>query len=120
MTDWAGTAVVVAALVVAAWCLLGAARGRGIDRYQLAGLAVVEALVLVHTAYGISGLAGGHRPREYATFVGYLVAFPLILPLGTLLARLEPTRWGSVVAAGACLVDAVLVLRLHQVWTGVG
>ncbi|MEN3308774.1 MAG: hypothetical protein V7603_4976 [Micromonosporaceae bacterium] len=120
MTGWAGTAVVVAALLVAGWCLIGAARRRGLAIGQLVGLALVELLVLVHAGYGISGLAGGHRPHEYATFVGYLIAFPLVLPLGAVLARLEPTRWGSVIAAVACLVDAVLVARLHQVWTGVG
>jgi hypothetical protein len=120
MTGWAGTAVAVCALLSAGWCGIGAARGRGIGTAQVAGLALVELLVLVHVGYGIAGLARGHRPHEYATFVGYLIAFPLILPLGAVLARLEPTRWGSVIAAVACLVDAVLVLRLHQVWTGVG
>jgi hypothetical protein len=120
MTDWAGIATAVGALIVAAWCLLGAARGRGLDARQFAALALVEVLVLVHTGYGVAGLAGGHRPSEYATFVGYLIAFPLVLPLGTLLARLEPTRWGSVIAAVACLADAVLIVRLHQVWAGVG
>jgi hypothetical protein len=120
VNDWAGIAVVVSTLLMAAWCLVTAARGQGIEVPQLAGLALVEVLVLVHTGYGVSSLAGGHRPHEYATFVGYLIAFPLMIPLGTLLARLEPTRWGAVIAAVACLVDTVLIVRLHQVWTGVG
>jgi hypothetical protein len=120
MTDWAGTAVVVASLLAAGWCLVGVVRGRGLDPGQLLGLGAVELLVLVHAGYGIAGLARGHHPHEYGTFVGYVIAFVLILPLGTLLARLEPTRWGSVIALVACLVEPVLVVRLHQVWTGVG
>ncbi len=120
MTGWAGTAVAVSSLLVAVWCLVSAVRGRGLDVGQVVGLAVVEVLALVHAGYGVSALARGQRPHEYATFVGYLVAFVLLIPLGTLLARLEPTRWGSIVALVACLAQAVLVLRLHQVWTGVG
>ncbi|HKT00961.1 MAG TPA: hypothetical protein VJT31_15645 [Rugosimonospora sp.] len=120
MTEWAATAVAVGSLAMAGWCLVTALRGHGVGRAHLAGLALVELLVLVHVGYGVSGLAGGHRPREYATFVGYLIAFVLILPVGAGLARLEPTRWGSTIALVACLVDAVLIVRLHQVWVGVG
>ena len=32
------------------------------------------------------------------------------------LARLEPTRWGSVILAAGGLVLAPLVLRLLQIW----
>jgi hypothetical protein len=118
MTEWAGTAVVVASLLVAAWCLVAVARGRALSVAHFAGLALVELLVLVHVGYGVAALARGDRPHEYATFIGYLIAFSIVLPVAGLLARLEPTRWGSVIAVAGCLVDAVLVLRLHQVWTG--
>jgi len=117
---WTGTAVAVASLATAAWCLAWVARGRALAIGQVAALALVELLALVHVGYGVAELARGHRPHEYGIVVGYLIAFPLIVPAGYLLARLEPTRWGTAIAGVACLVDAVLVLRLHQVWTGVG
>jgi hypothetical protein len=120
MSDWAGTAVVVAALLVAAWCLVGVVRGRGPDVGQLIGMAAVELLVLVHAGYAVRGLVGGHHPREYLTFLGYLATFVLLAPLGAGFARLEPTRWGSAITLVACLVDAVLIGRLQQVWSGVG
>ncbi len=110
----------IVSLAVAAWCLAWTARGRGLAVAHLGALALVELLALVHVGYGVAELARGHRPHEYGTFIGYLVAFPLIIPFGYLLARLEPSRWGPAIAGVACLVDAVLVLRLHQVWTGVG
>src|SRR5882672_8709675 len=119
MTQWPGTAVAVASLVVAAWCLVEAARRRAPNLVQLVGLGLVEALVLVHVGYAVAALAGGGRPHEYATFIGYLIAYCVIVPLAAVLARMEPTRWGSLIAGAACLVDAVLVVRLHQVWTGV-
>jgi hypothetical protein len=61
-------------------------------------------------------LAQGQRPHEFGTFVGYLFAIFLIVPVAAVLARMEPTRWGSVIATAGCLVDAVLIVRLGQVW----
>ncbi len=51
------------------------------------------------------------------TFVGYLVAASVLLPLAVALSFMERTRWGSVIAGAGSLVLAVLVLRLLQVWT---
>jgi hypothetical protein len=120
MTDWAGTAVVVSGLLVAVWCLVSVVRARAVDRNQLIGLVLVQLLVFVHIGYGIGDLARGGHPNEYATFIGYLIAFGLVIPVAIALVRAEPTKWGALIAAVACVVDAILVLRLHQVWTGVG
>ena len=62
-------------------------------------------------------MIAGDLPVELVTFIGYLLTTVLFLPRALLLARLEPTRWGSVIAGGAALTVAVLTLRLVQVWT---
>jgi hypothetical protein len=116
MTDWTGTAVVVCALVMAVWCLVLAGRDRAVGWPELIGLAVVELVVLAHVVANIVRAAGSANPAEPVPFVGYLITIALIIPVGTTLALLEPTRWGSVVAGVACVVDPVLVLRLNQVW----
>jgi hypothetical protein len=54
---------------------------------------------------------------ELATFVGYLLTAVLFLPAAAALARMEPTKWGSVIMGAAALVVAVLSLRLLQTWT---
>jgi hypothetical protein len=118
MTNWTGTAVVVGALAMAAWCLLRAAQGRPIGRPELVGLVAVEALVLAHVGTSIARAAGPGSAAEPVAFVGYLVTIALIVPIAIVLTRLEPTRWGAVIAGVACLVDPVLVLRLNQVWHG--
>lgn len=118
MTDSTGTAVVVCALVMAVWCLVRAARDQALGRAELIGLVVVEVAVLVHVGASIARAAGGASAAEPVPFVGYLVTIALIVPAGLVLAKLEPTRWGSVIAGVACLVDPVLVLRLNQVWHG--
>ena len=62
-------------------------------------------------------LIAGERPVEIETFVGYLLTTALFLPAGVSLARMEPTRWGSVISGGAAITVAVLTLRSLQVWT---
>jgi hypothetical protein len=115
-----GTAVIVASLLAAAWCLVTTLRRRPIRTGQLVGLAAVQALVVAQIVTAVVHLAQGQRPHEYVTFVGYLIAIFLILPVAGALARLEPTHWGSLIATVGCLVVAVLIVRLDQVWTGVG
>jgi FtsH-binding integral membrane protein len=115
-----GIAVAVVALALAAWAGMAAARDRPIDYRVVLALGLLQVLATAFIVIAIVRLAGGARPHEFATFIGYLVAFFFVVPLALALARLEPTRWGSAVVAVAGVVMAVLVLRLDQVWTGVG
>jgi hypothetical protein len=110
------TTVIVASLALAAWSLVTTVRHRAAGTTHLIGAAVVELTTLVLLASATVGLVRGHRPAEYLTFVGYLVMTALILPAGVILARMEPTRWGAAIIAGAAVVLPVLVLRLHQLW----
>lgn len=109
--------IMIASLVVGAWCFVAVARDRWIDVTHLVGLAVVEALVLVQTVLAVVALVGGDRPVEFATFVGYLVVSLIMLPLAVALAFMERTRWGAVIVGAGAVVVAVLTLRLEQVWT---
>lgn len=111
-----GTAVIVAALLTGAWLLVTALRDRPAGNRQAAAMAAVQALVVAQIVVAAVELAGGHRPTSYPTFIGYLVAFFLVIPAGWGLAKLEPTRWGALIAAIACVVDAILIVRLDQVW----
>ena len=113
-----GTAVAIAGLVLAAWALVPVIRNRPPGPTHFAGLAIVQALVVAETIVAINHLAGGAHPRQYATFIGYLVALFLVLPLATLLARLEPTRWGALIITVGGLVVPVLILRVNQLWSG--
>ena len=53
-------------------------------------------------------------------FVAYLIGALLILPIASWWARAEPSRWGTGVLLVAALVDAVLLARLNDIWTGTG
>ncbi len=113
-----GTAVTVAALLLATWSLVPVIRNRPVGPTHLAGLAIVQAFVVAEVVCAVGHLANGAHPREYVTFIGYLVALFLVMPLATLLARLEPTRWGALIVTVAALVIPVLILRVNQVWSG--
>jgi hypothetical protein len=113
-----GTAVAVAGLLLAAWSLVPVIRNRPPDRTHWIALFLVQDLVIAETVVAIVHLASGAHPREYVTFIGYLVALFVLLPLAMLLARLEPTRWGALIVLIAALVVPVLVLRVNQLWSG--
>jgi hypothetical protein len=112
-------ATIAVSLVVAAGAGWAAWRGRAPRVADAVGLGVVELLALTMIGVAVTKLVNGGRAHEMTTFVGYLIAFAIIPAAGYALARMEPTRYGSVIVAVAALVEAILVVRLQQVWTGV-
>jgi hypothetical protein len=109
--------IMLASLAVGAWCFVPVARDRFLDRSHFVALGLLEVLVLIQTVVAVVRLLAGDRPVELATFVGYLLTTALFVPAGVALARMEPTKWGAVIAGAAALVVAVLTLRLQQTWT---
>lgn len=109
-------AIIIVSLVVAAWCFVAARRDRWIDRSHLAGLILVEAALVAQAVLAVVRIAGGERPVQFVTFLGYLVTALIMLPLVTVLSFMERTRWGAVIAGAGAVVVAMLVLRLQQVW----
>jgi hypothetical protein len=107
-------------LALAAWAFVEFLRRREPGRPLFAGLWAVEALVLVQVAALAVRAAGGHHPAggDLVTLVGYLLTAALLPPAGIVLARMEPTRWGSLLIGSAALIVPVLILRLGQIWNG--
>jgi hypothetical protein len=112
-------ATAVVALAVAAWAGYAVARNRPPTATQLIGLWVIELFAIALVVTSIVNAARGHHVSSLPTYVGYLVAFLAVPVAGWALARLEPTKWGSVIVCAAALVEAILVVRLEQVWIGI-
>lgn len=108
-------ATIVAALVLAAWYLIQAARNKPPTRFDLLAMAVLGVLVAVLCVVAVVGMFEPHHPSDEATFGGYLITTIAFAPVGVYLARMEPTRWGSLILGVACLTLPVLVLRLQQI-----
>ncbi|MGV9215494.1 hypothetical protein ACTFTM_26870 [Micromonospora sp. RB23] len=114
------TASIVLSLLVAVWALVATVRHRAPDRVQFAGLAVLELVLLVLGVLALVAVGGGDRPGEPGAFFGYLVTLVCLPPLAWVLARMEPTRWGSAIVCAVCLVSPVVVVRLQQTWEVLG
>ncbi|SCE92709.1 hypothetical protein GA0070612_2254 [Micromonospora chokoriensis] len=114
------TVSIVLSLLVAAWALVVAVRQRPPDRAQFVGLAVLEVSLLVLGVLALVAVGGGDRPGEPGAFFGYLVTLVCLPPLAWVLARMEPTRWGSAIVCAVCLVTPVVVVRLQQTWEVLG
>jgi nucleoside recognition membrane protein YjiH len=114
------TVTIVLSLVLAGWSLLTTVRNRPPDRTHLVGLAILEVALLILAGWAVAAWAGGEQPAEAGTFLGYLVTLVCLPPLAGVLARMEPTRWGSVIVTVVCLVIPVVVLRLQQTWQAPG
>lgn len=111
-------AVAVGSLVVAGWSFVLAARGREPRRPLLAGLAVVELLLVAQLVIGIVLLISGQRPGSLVTYLAYLIGSLLVVPAGTVWALAERSRSSTVVLGITCVAVPVMVLRLYQVWSG--
>ncbi|MGC4744506.1 hypothetical protein ACLQ28_02410 [Micromonospora sp. DT201] len=114
------TASIVLSLLVAVWALVAAVRHRPPDRVQFIGLGLLELALLVLSVLALVAVGGGDRPGEPGAFFGYLVTLVCLPPLAWVLARMEPTRWGSAIVCAVCLVAPVVVLRLQQTWEVLG
>jgi hypothetical protein len=108
-------ATIVVALALAVWYLARMALNRPPNRFDLLAMAALGALVAVLVIVAVVGLFDGSRPAETATFAGYLITTIAFAPTGFVLARMEPTRWGTLILAVAALTLPVLVLRLEQI-----
>jgi hypothetical protein len=110
----------VLSLALAVWAFVEFFRHREPSRPLFAGLWVVEALVAVQVVALVVLLSGGHRPAggDLVTLIGYLLTAVLLPPAGGVLARMEPTRWGSLLIGAAAVIVPVLILRLGQIWNG--
>ena len=114
----AGLMLLVAAYGIAALVLT--AMGRAPREYLVIASMVLSALVVVMVVIAAGLLVAGERPDELGTFVGYLVVAVILLPLGTLWALTERSRWGTGVLAVACFTLLVVVVRLQDLWSTTG
>jgi hypothetical protein len=118
MVDGVAAALTVVALALAAWSFLDVIRNRAPGRWLLAAIAGLEGLLVVQVVVAVVELATGQRPQELATFIGYLAASLVILPLAYFWAWSEKNRSATAVLGVACLVIPILILRMKQVWSG--
>lgn len=114
------TILLVASLVGAFWSLVLLMLSRPVGRRWLLGaLLLIEIGLLVQAVAGGIQLALTHQHVSGVTFVGYLLASVVILPVATWWSLTEKSRWSVGVLLIGCLVVPVIIVRMNQVWSGV-
>jgi hypothetical protein len=119
LIDVLAYAVLAAGLVLGGWAGIQAYRRLPTNDALMIAAIALEAAVLVQSGVGLARLSGAHLD-EPVTFAAYAVGIALPLPLGFYLARIERTRWGSIILAFTAVVVAVMTLRLQQIWRSDG
>lgn len=120
MIDVIAYVVIAAALAYAVWCLYAIVRNQVPHEPHVLGAGAVEAALLVQFMVALVMLAVRGAPDQLGVYVAYLVVSLLVLPLGLFWALAEKSRWGTAVLFVAALVIPVVVVRLQQLWEGVG
>jgi hypothetical protein len=113
------TVVLIAAAVIAGLLGVGLGlAGRKPADLSILSLAVVEVLLLAQIVIAIVGPIAGNPPTgNPVEFWLYLGSAAIIPPLAAVWALTERTRWSTVVLGVAALAVAVMVYRMHQIWT---
>lgn len=114
MTDPLATAVFVLSLGLGVWALAEAGRNRLLPKVHLQALFLLQAVLVLQAVVALVRMGdwGGSR----GALVGYLAVSALLVPGGLVLAVEERSRYGTLVLAVACLVVAVVEVRLLSVW----
>lgn len=114
MTGGLSTAVIVLSLALGVVALVLAAIDRLPPKLHLQALFLLQAAVMLQAVVAVVRMAdwGGSKGE----LGGYLAVSALLVPGGLVLAVEERSRYGTLVLAVACLVVAVVQVRLLAVW----
>ena len=114
MIEGAAHAVALLAVALGVWALLMAALDRLPPKVHLQALFLLQAALVVQAVVAVVEM--GEWGGSQGELTGYLVVSALLVPGGLVLAVEERSRWGTLVLAVACLVVAVVQVRLLAVW----
>lgn len=118
MIFWFTVAQIVIACGAGAFALIAGLAGRRPSDYTVGALALVEVLLVVQVIVAIVAPLTGNPPTgDLLEFWVYLVSAAL-LPVGAVLwALMERSRWSTVILGVAALAIAVMLWRMHAIWT---
>lgn len=92
--------------------------GRRPGDVTVGSLALIELLLIAQIVVAIIAPFAGNPPTgSLLEFWTYLVSAALVPIAGAAWALLERSRWSTVVMGVAALAVAVMVWRMHQIWT---
>lgn len=119
MIFWFTITQTVVAVVAGLFCVVVGLAGRRPSDFTVGALALVELLLLGQLVVAIvAPFVGNPAQGNTLEFWVYLVS-AIILPLaGVAWALVERSRWSTVIMGVVALSVAVMVWRMHVIWTG--
>ncbi len=118
MILWLTVVQVAVAVAAGLLCVGIGIAGRRPSDVTVGALALVEVLLVVQVVVAIvAPLAGNPPTGDPLEFWVYLVS-AVLLPVGAVLwALMERSRWSTVILGVAALAVAIMVWRMHVIWT---
>lgn len=118
MILWFTLAQVAVAAVVGVVCVVAGLAGRRPGDVTVGGLALLLVLLLIQVVVAIiAPLSGNPATGSLLEFWVYLVSALLLPPAAVGWALIERSRWSTVIMGIAALAVAVMVWRMHTIWT---
>lgn len=118
MILWFTLVQVGVASLVAVVAIVAGLIGRPPGDVTVGGLALIEVLLIAQIVSAVVSPLAGNPPSgsglEYWT---YLVSAALLPPVGVVWALLERSRWSTVIMGVAAIAVAIMVWRMHVIWT---
>jgi len=115
---WFTIVQLVAACGVGLLCIVLGLAGRRPSDLSVGGLALILLLLIAQVVIAIVAPLAGNPPSgsavEYWVDLGSAVLLP---PAGVAWALIERSRWSTVIMGIAALAVAVMVWRMHVIWT---
>lgn len=115
-----GFTIAVVAVSVAAGllCIVLGLAGRRPSDWSVGSLALIEILLVVQIVIAIIAPFAGNPPSgSLLEYWVYLVSAVLLVFGGVAWALLERSRWSTVIMGVVALSIAVMIWRMHIIWT---
>lgn len=107
------------ALAVGLGSLLLGLIGRPPSGITVSGQGLLELSLILLLVVSIVQVSNGTQAKTSTIeFFAYLVGALIIPPAAVFWSILERSRWSTVVLGVSGLAIAVMVVRMHQIWTG--
>ena len=118
MILWFTIAQVVVAVAAGLLCVVLGLAGRRPSDLSVAGLALLELLLIAQIVIAIVAPFAGNPPTgSLLEFWVYLLSAALIPPAAVGWALLERSRWSTVIMGIAALAVGIMVWRMYAIWT---
>lgn len=118
MILWLTLVQVAVAAVAALLCVVLGLVGRRPSDLSVGSLALVEAFLVAQIVVALIAPFAGNPPSgSLLEYWVYLVSAALLPPAGVVWALLERSRWSTVIMGIAAGAVAVMLWRMHTIWT---